>query len=859
MKRWKGKAEKLLVLLTACAMLAGTTTVFAASGDDYKLYSDGGGELAVGDAFANDSDPQASIPGEVSADEINEDTSEEEVPNPDGPDLPIPGDISGETEGNDGETGQTGGETEGIGDDSSTIPFDALLTGIPDLELDGVTGTPDSLDPEIVVGDGETGVIPDGLYIFEVYPDGVKKQAMAVKGNSQDDYAYLITGSFTESNVRYFYIENIDGTYYRIRSLHTGKCLQVEGNKTADGTKVRQKTEGTTTAQQWKFVRSGDGYQIIGRKSGKALNVKDGKAGNILEISTLSDAPSQVWYPSARTKLLMGAGSSVTWPGYQGYTGSNITPDVTVSVYGEQLTLGEDYELTYSDNVKPGTASIIVSGINRYGGRQKGTFVILNNQKAISSGYIYYLVPKKEGTLTAMVTDRMIKNNATLSLDKRANSKVMRFTFLKTTDGTYKILTYNSLYCLTGGDGGVLKLFTQKNNAYQRWIVEKDSQGLYSFVNKSTGLAITYDSAAGSGSVLTTTQRTDTDEQKFFMLKSSDSFPTETINIGQYNNTYVERIELTAEIKPRTLNSKFSLFKQEAGSMLRGRNSGVFVDFAKKKIGIYKGFASGEAKKTLIEKGIPFSLQAGRSYRVSMLRTELCMQSFTFTDTVTGDAVTVEATFADAGRAWGKPSYVVDTGSVLVSSCRLRNTMGPTPALAIIGDSYVEGATLGKNDTERYASLISQYLNDDVYICSRGSANSTMGVNWFNQYIFETVRPEYMLIAFGMNEEDYEKWTENMKKMISLAEENGITPVLATIPPNGAEDREYLNGVHEEMSAWVRRSGYRYIDIAKALSKNNDSVTFNPRLYLEDNLHPNEAGHRKIYEEFLLSLGDLWP
>ena len=45
------------------------------------------------------------------------------------------------------------------------------------------------------------------------------------------------------------------------------------------------------------------------------------------------------------------------------YTGEEIRPNVTVRVQGQLLTLDKDYTLEYADNIEPGTAKVIVTGI----------------------------------------------------------------------------------------------------------------------------------------------------------------------------------------------------------------------------------------------------------------------------------------------------------------------------------------------------------------------------------------------------------------------------------------------------------------------------------------------------------------
>jgi hypothetical protein len=61
----------------------------------------------------------------------------------------------------------------------------------------------------------------------------------------------------------------------------------------------------------------------------------------------------------------------------QPYTGSAITPAVTVTLNNTSLVEGVDYALTYAHNVSSGTASVIVTGLDVYTGSQTVTFQIL--------------------------------------------------------------------------------------------------------------------------------------------------------------------------------------------------------------------------------------------------------------------------------------------------------------------------------------------------------------------------------------------------------------------------------------------------------------------------------------------------
>ncbi len=60
----------------------------------------------------------------------------------------------------------------------------------------------------------------------------------------------------------------------------------------------------------------------------------------------------------------------------QGYTGSEITPDITLSVNGRVLIKGVDYTVKYYNNTAIGTATVQITGRGNYSGVLTETFVI---------------------------------------------------------------------------------------------------------------------------------------------------------------------------------------------------------------------------------------------------------------------------------------------------------------------------------------------------------------------------------------------------------------------------------------------------------------------------------------------------
>ena len=74
----------------------------------------------------------------------------------------------------------------------------------------------------------------------------------------------------------------------------------------------------------------------------------------------------------------------------QTYTGSAITPTVTVTYDGATLTEGTDYTVAYSNNVGPGTATVTITGIGGYTGSTSLTFMIVEPPVATVPMYRLY-------------------------------------------------------------------------------------------------------------------------------------------------------------------------------------------------------------------------------------------------------------------------------------------------------------------------------------------------------------------------------------------------------------------------------------------------------------------------------------
>lgn len=164
----------------------------------------------------------------------------------------------------------------------------------------------------------------------------------------------------------------------------------------------------------------------------------------------------------------------------QTYTGSALMPVPVVKSGGKVLTQGEDYTLSYQNNVEVGNASVMITGLDEYAGERRVTFRILagaslNNGKAEltfdhPTVYTGEEVKPDGYTLTVCVKNAdgegMVKTLAEgkdFTVSYKNNIRPGTATvFFRGTGGytgtlkkTYKIGAYNISESKTGTDGQV--------------------------------------------------------------------------------------------------------------------------------------------------------------------------------------------------------------------------------------------------------------------------------------------------------------------------------------------------------------------------------------------------------------------
>ena len=118
------------------------------------------------------------------------------------------------------------------------------------------------------------------------------------------------------------------------------------------------------------------------------------------------------------------------------YTGKAIAPEITVCTGdGKLLKKDVDYTVSYSNNTKPGSAKVTVTGIGKYTGTYNFYFKIYAPKKGytFSAGYFKYKITKSAGQ------DKEVAVIGPGTLTKSVGSKITIPATVKTLAGTYKV------------------------------------------------------------------------------------------------------------------------------------------------------------------------------------------------------------------------------------------------------------------------------------------------------------------------------------------------------------------------------------------------------------------------------------
>ena len=116
------------------------------------------------------------------------------------------------------------------------------------------------------------------------------------------------------------------------------------------------------------------------------------------------------------------AGGTVSVASSVSFTGSNITPSVTVKVAGRTLTSGTDYTVSYSNNKNVGTSNVYVYGKGNYSGSLSAKFDIVpakqQIQKLETKYKGFYIDWAQKGSATGYDIEYSVNSNMSGAVSK---------------------------------------------------------------------------------------------------------------------------------------------------------------------------------------------------------------------------------------------------------------------------------------------------------------------------------------------------------------------------------------------------------------------------------------------------------
>lgn len=292
------------------------------------------------------------------------------------------------------------------------------------------------------------------------------------------------------------------------------------------------------------------------------------------------------------------------------------------------------------------------------------------------------------------------------------------------------------------------------------------------------------------------------------------------------------------------INIYFNGNESTAGS------SACFVDFANGTFGFYKAFGVYNASSLVVDSSetVGLTFDVSHEYCIEYKRHSVSPgYTLKITDMMTLESDEINTVIGTNG--WGMIGY--DATSVTVNGFKRLTSLPRNPSVLILGDSYTEGGTIWANRDKRWCYLLGEAVGSYA-INGQGGARSNHIESWIDDYLFDVFTPKYVIVETGTNEQAPAYFERNLTNIIAKIKAIGANPILCTVPVTTAKPNP------SDYNAFVLNSGLPYIDICRALSVNGDRVTQNLDYFLADKIHPNIAGHQRIFEIAKLNVPELF-
>lgn len=408
------------------------------------------------------------------------------------------------------------------------------------------------------------------------------------------------------------------------------------------------------------------------------------------------------------------------------------------------------------------------------------------------------------------------------------------------------------------------KVAISQNNNYHSYLVPVDGVSTYKFTDVRTALLVSADKVTAIGSLLSYVKEVDSTGASYIAFSFAPSvYPISDFEIHR-KVAKVAKTPFASVSGDIAVNGSLQLISAKT-NLRKGERivfEGDITSFSSIKIGLTS--ATTMATNTLFNSFVvdatnvsyyartntvtPVSVAHGLtiSRNIQIIIEQTSVGTYKFTLISDGNLFTHE--FTQSRQTIGNP-YVLSDNSAL-TNCKLTWTCADlAKEIWMFGDSYFA------YDTARWPYYLHEYDYDKNVLMDGfpGEAGINGRVAFNNLLLFGT--PKEAVWCLGMNDgSDSDSapstnWTNAKNYFLQHCNANEIEPIFCTIPSVPT-----IN--HEQKNAWIRSSGYRYIDFAKAVGATASGQWYSGMLS-SDNVHPTEQGARALFARVLLDLPEI--
>ena len=207
---------------------------------------------------------------------------------------------------------------------------------------------------DITIYPGVTSISDNAFSYYNINIHGVKGSYAETFANERDKTTFIPIDSISADMLTVKFLDN--SNRYSVNPAYTWT-----GSKMKPALKVFLGCYELTEGTDYTVLSYSDNAEV-GTASAEieCKGLYSGKTKGIFTIEGIS--VERAW---------------VTYDRYFDYTGSPITPSVTVEYDGKKLVEGTDYTLSYKNNTEAGEATIVITGIGHFKDEREFTFTIL--------------------------------------------------------------------------------------------------------------------------------------------------------------------------------------------------------------------------------------------------------------------------------------------------------------------------------------------------------------------------------------------------------------------------------------------------------------------------------------------------